>query len=171
MYRSLGTFLHHAAVYHRWTSYEKHLPKTIVTCIMYVCICVCACVCVCVFALVYTYCAGVVCDCTMSCSSPLWYVTAQCHVHPPSLSGAFYSALVKAGLRVISLNMNYGDSGNWWLFINGTDPAGQLAWLRDELQKAEIAGEKVSKYKTLVLLGHSFQMASNTTMGLPCCLI
>ncbi|XP_065178037.1 sphingomyelin phosphodiesterase-like [Sycon ciliatum] len=62
--------------------------------------------------------------------------------------GAFYSALVKAGLRVISLNMNYGDSGNWWLFINGTDPAGQLAWLRDELQKAEIAGEKVQ------IIGH-----------------
>jgi len=51
--------------------------------------------------------------------------------------------LVEKGFRVISLNMNYGNSGNWWLWVNSTDPAGQLQWLTNTLLKAEENNEKV----------------------------
>ena len=57
--------------------------------------------------------------------------------------GIFYTALVKPGLRVISLNMNYCNNKNWWLLINATDPAGQLKWLVRTLQSAEDNGERV----------------------------
>ncbi|GBL78306.1 Sphingomyelin phosphodiesterase [Araneus ventricosus] len=57
--------------------------------------------------------------------------------------GAFYTAEVYPGLRIISLNMNYCNSLNWWLLINSTDPTGQLAWLVAQLQMAENKGEKV----------------------------
>uniref|UniRef100_A0A7M5V677 Sphingomyelin phosphodiesterase n=1 Tax=Clytia hemisphaerica TaxID=252671 RepID=A0A7M5V677_9CNID len=62
--------------------------------------------------------------------------------------GGFYTVLVEEGFRVISLNMNYGNDGNWWLWINSTDPAGQLQWLADTLYKAEQNNEKVH------ILGH-----------------
>jgi len=39
--------------------------------------------------------------------------------------------------------MNYCPSGNFWLYINSTDPLGQLSWLADILQKSEDNGEKV----------------------------
>jgi sphingomyelin phosphodiesterase len=39
--------------------------------------------------------------------------------------------------------MNYCPNMNFWLFINSTDPLGQLAWLADTLQKSENTGEKV----------------------------
>lgn len=39
--------------------------------------------------------------------------------------------------------MNYGNVGNWWLWINSTDPAGQLEWLVNTLEKAEENHEKV----------------------------
>ena len=57
--------------------------------------------------------------------------------------GGYYSAVVHEGLRVISLQTNYGNSENYWLLINSTDPAGQLAWLVEQLQAAEDNGEKV----------------------------
>ncbi|KAF8793227.1 sphingomyelin phosphodiesterase-like [Argiope bruennichi] len=57
--------------------------------------------------------------------------------------GAFYTAEVYPGLRIISLNMNYCNSLNWWLLINSTDPTGQLGWLVAQLQMAENKGEKV----------------------------
>lgn len=57
--------------------------------------------------------------------------------------GAFYTVLIEEGFRLISLNMNYGGTGNWWLWINSTDPAGQLHWLVDVLTKAEENNEKV----------------------------
>ncbi|CAH1238967.1 SMPD1 [Branchiostoma lanceolatum] len=57
--------------------------------------------------------------------------------------GAFYSTLVRPGLRLISINTNYCYSLNWWLLLNTTDPAGQLQWLAQQLQQAEDAGEKV----------------------------
>ena len=57
--------------------------------------------------------------------------------------GIFYSTLVRPGLRIISLNMNYCNNRNWWLLINSTDPAGQLAWLVRTLQSAEDVGERV----------------------------
>ncbi|CAM2712972.1 unnamed protein product [Rotaria socialis] len=59
------------------------------------------------------------------------------------LNGAFYTALVRPGLRLISLNMNYCTSDNFWLIINSTDPLGQLQWLIGWLQYAEDHEEKV----------------------------
>lgn len=58
-------------------------------------------------------------------------------------SGAYYSVAVNPGLRIISINMNYCNSLNWWLLLNSTDPTGELSWLVVELQKAEDKGEKV----------------------------
>ena len=43
--------------------------------------------------------------------------------------GGFYTAMVRRGLRVISLNMNYCARENYWLLINATDPLGQLSWV------------------------------------------
>lgn len=43
--------------------------------------------------------------------------------------GGFYTTVVRPGLRVISLNMNYCSAENFWLFINSTDPLGQLQWV------------------------------------------
>lgn len=57
--------------------------------------------------------------------------------------GGYYNAKIRDGLRVISLQTNYGNSENYWLLINSTDPAGQLAWLVDQLQAAEDSGDKV----------------------------
>lgn len=57
--------------------------------------------------------------------------------------GAFYSTPVRPGLRIISLNMNYCYLSNWWLIVNSTDPAQELYWLANELQKSETRGEKV----------------------------
>ncbi|XP_035688597.1 sphingomyelin phosphodiesterase-like [Branchiostoma floridae] len=57
--------------------------------------------------------------------------------------GAFYSILIRPGLRLISINTNYCNTNNWWLLLNTTDPAGQLQWLTQQLQQAEDKGEKV----------------------------
>ncbi|XP_074657493.1 sphingomyelin phosphodiesterase-like [Tubulanus polymorphus] len=59
------------------------------------------------------------------------------------LYGGYYTALVKPGLRVVSLNMNYCNNQNWWLLLNSTDPAQELQWLVDVLQHAENNHEKV----------------------------
>ncbi len=48
--------------------------------------------------------------------------------------GAFYTTIVRPGLRLISLNMNYCAPENYWLFINATDPLGQLQWVSFHLQ-------------------------------------
>ncbi|CAF1315960.1 unnamed protein product [Adineta ricciae] len=63
-------------------------------------------------------------------------------------NGAFYTTLIRRGLRLISLNMNYCTSDNYWLVINSTDPLGQLQWLIQWLQYAEDHEEKVH------LIGH-----------------
>jgi hypothetical protein len=34
----------------------------------------------------------------------------------------YYSTLVRPGLRVISLNTQYGANGNFWSLLNDTDP-------------------------------------------------
>lgn len=61
----------------------------------------------------------------------------------------FYSALEpKTGFRVIGLNNELGDNMNAWLITNDTDPAGMLAWLRDQLYLAEQNNEPV------IILGH-----------------
>lgn len=57
--------------------------------------------------------------------------------------GGFYSASAKKGLRVISINSNFGMRENYWLVLNYTDPMDQLQWLINELQKAEDVGVKV----------------------------
>lgn len=45
------------------------------------------------------------------------------------LYGGFYTTVIRPGLRLISLNMNYCDPNNYWLFINATDPLDQLQWV------------------------------------------
>ena len=64
-------------------------------------------------------------------------------------SGAFYTVELKPGLRLISLNMNYCPSGNYWLLINSTDPLDQLKWMVDVLLESEKINEKVH------IIGHS----------------
>ncbi|XP_045170624.2 sphingomyelin phosphodiesterase-like [Mercenaria mercenaria] len=69
----------------------------------------------------------------------------------------YYSTKPFLGLRIISLNMNMCNHGNWWLYINNTDPAGMLQWFISELQDAENAGDKVH------VIGHIYP-------GCSCCL-
>ena len=52
--------------------------------------------------------------------------------------GGFYTTLVRPGLRMISLNMNYCAPENYWLFINATDPLGQLQWVSHSSAKTII---------------------------------
>lgn len=48
-------------------------------------------------------------------------------------------------MRLVALNSNYCPPENWYLYINSTDPYGQLQWLVDILQESENIGEKVEK--------------------------
>ncbi|XP_075551077.1 sphingomyelin phosphodiesterase-like [Dermacentor variabilis] len=57
--------------------------------------------------------------------------------------GAFYAITPFPGLKIISLNMNYCNTLNWWLLLDPRDPAEQLAFLVSELQESEIKGQKV----------------------------
>ncbi|CAL1543340.1 unnamed protein product [Lymnaea stagnalis] len=54
-----------------------------------------------------------------------------------------YSMSPYPGLRIVSINNNYCNNGNWWLLLNSTDPCDVLQWLIEELQSAEVKGEKV----------------------------
>ncbi|XP_059171991.1 sphingomyelin phosphodiesterase-like [Physella acuta] len=54
-----------------------------------------------------------------------------------------YSFSPYPGFRIISINNNYCNKGNWWLLLNATDPCNVLEWLVQELQSAEVKGEKV----------------------------
>lgn len=56
---------------------------------------------------------------------------------------ASFSQKVNDHLRVISINTNYNDDNNFWVYLNQTDPDGVMAWLIGELQDAENKGEKV----------------------------
>lgn len=58
-------------------------------------------------------------------------------------NGAFYTTLVRPGLRLISLNMNLCYNLNFWLLENSRDPLAELQWLINELHAAELANEKV----------------------------
>ncbi|XP_037518477.2 sphingomyelin phosphodiesterase [Rhipicephalus sanguineus] len=67
---------------------------------------------------------------------------------PPSATltmkrGAFYAVTPFPGLKIISLNMNYCNTLNWWLLLDPRDPAEQLAFLVNELQESEMKGQKV----------------------------
>ena len=53
-------------------------------------------------------------------------------------NGAFYTTLIRRGLRLIALNMNYCTSDNYWLVINSTDPLGQLQWVRSFFEYMKI---------------------------------
>ncbi|CAF0910592.1 unnamed protein product [Adineta ricciae] len=59
------------------------------------------------------------------------------------LKGGYYTTMIASNLRLISLNMNYCTENNYWLFINSTDPLGQLKWMIQWLQYAEDHQEKV----------------------------
>ena len=61
---------------------------------------------------------------------------------------ASYSVLAHPGFRIISFNMNYCYSLNFWNYLNMTDPDESLKWLINELQTAENNKELVH------LLGH-----------------
>lgn len=67
---------------------------------------------------------------------------------PPSAretlrKGMYYAVAIRPGLRLISLNMNYCNSQNWWMLLNSTDPGQELEWLVQQLQASELIGEKV----------------------------
>jgi sphingomyelin phosphodiesterase len=59
--------------------------------------------------------------------------------------GAYSVKYPNGNLRVISLNTNLYYIENFWLYqpTMETDPSGQFAWLVNELQAAEDAGERV----------------------------
>ena len=59
------------------------------------------------------------------------------------LQGGYYTTIIAPKIRLISLNMNYCTENNYWLFINSTDPLGQLQWLIQWLQYAEEHEENV----------------------------
>merc|ERR1719285_46947 len=55
----------------------------------------------------------------------------------------FYSTLVRPGLRIIGINNNFCVGMNFLMMMDFSDPADQLAWMVQELLKAEEVGEKV----------------------------
>jgi len=55
----------------------------------------------------------------------------------------FYSALVKPKLRIISINNNFCVGMNFFMMLDFSDPADQLAWLVQQLGLSEEAGEAV----------------------------
>lgn len=57
--------------------------------------------------------------------------------------GGYYTTLARPGLRIVSMNMNYCYTFNWWTLYKSQDPASSLLWLRGILEEAEKAGEKV----------------------------
>jgi len=57
--------------------------------------------------------------------------------------GGYYTDIITPGLRIVSFNTMYCDSDNFWLWLNDTDPTGQLAWLAKVLDSAEQKNEKV----------------------------
>jgi len=57
--------------------------------------------------------------------------------------GGYYTALVKPGLRIVSMNMNYCYTFNWWTLSVSQDPASGLLWLSKVLEEAEAVNEKV----------------------------
>ncbi|XP_068237816.1 sphingomyelin phosphodiesterase-like isoform X2 [Palaemon carinicauda] len=56
---------------------------------------------------------------------------------------AYYSTLIKPGLRILSINSNYCYGFNWWLLYDDVDPGTELDWMAKQLKAAEEAGEKV----------------------------
>ncbi|KAJ5709684.1 acid sphingomyelinase [Penicillium malachiteum] len=71
--------------------------------------------------------------------------------------GAYSVKYSGGNLRIISFNTNFYYKENFWLYeaTMESDPSGQLAWLVDELDAAETAGERVW------LMGHMPMGASD----------
>ncbi|XP_077990260.1 sphingomyelin phosphodiesterase-like [Glandiceps talaboti] len=63
--------------------------------------------------------------------------------------GGYYTVLLAPHFRLVSLNMQMCNDQNYWLLLNATDPTGELKWLIDVLQAAEINEEKVH------IIGHN----------------
>lgn len=63
--------------------------------------------------------------------------------------GAFFTTLIRPGLRLISLNTNYCYNLNFWVYANSVDPLGQLKWLVQVLLESEDKNEKVH------IIGHA----------------
>ncbi|GAB6027687.1 hypothetical protein CHUAL_001927 [Chamberlinius hualienensis] len=63
--------------------------------------------------------------------------------HDTVLKGGYYATDILPGLRLISLNTNYGGKGNWWLFVENDDPTEELQWLISQLDDAEKNNIKV----------------------------
>lgn len=60
------------------------------------------------------------------------------------LVGGFYSTLMFPGVRLVSVNTQYGDVLNFWLYAgNGTGGPDQIKWLSATLQAARQNGELV----------------------------
>lgn len=59
------------------------------------------------------------------------------------LDGAYYSALLVKGIRLIVLNTNHCHKHNLWLLLHGTRVDEQLRWLVARLGEAETLGERV----------------------------
>lgn len=57
--------------------------------------------------------------------------------------GAYYSQIIRPGLRLISFNSIYCDTSNLWAILNQTDHANQFVWLKQTLQNARDWNEKV----------------------------
>eukprot|EP00095_Tigriopus_kingsejongensis_P003756 maker-scaffold911_size81771-snap-gene-0.23 protein:Tk03756 transcript:maker-scaffold911_size81771-snap-gene-0.23-mRNA-1 annotation:"hypothetical protein TcasGA2_TC005858" len=57
--------------------------------------------------------------------------------------GGYYSAYLRPGLKVISVNTNVCNNFNFWLLLNFKDPIGHLHWIYKELHKSELNNEKV----------------------------
>ena len=54
--------------------------------------------------------------------------------------GGYYSSLINKGLKVIVLNNNVCDRGNYWIAYQANDIDGQLQWLINELDESETNG-------------------------------
>ncbi|XP_050400269.1 sphingomyelin phosphodiesterase A [Patella vulgata] len=63
---------------------------------------------------------------------------------------AYYTALVKPGLRILSFNTNYGYTFNFYALLNWKNPTldAQRRFMKKTLTKAKINGEKV------IIIGH-----------------
>ena len=48
----------------------------------------------------------------------------------------FYSTLVRPGLRIISINNNFCVGMNFFMMLDFSDPADQLAWLVEQLVRS-----------------------------------
>ena len=60
----------------------------------------------------------------------------------------YYTVLVRQGLRIVSINMNYCNDLNFWTLMDAVDPDNHLRWLVDVLHQAE------SNNETVHILGH-----------------